>query len=76
MNDQRVVTGSTFGLEDLEHGGVRSGVAAQPVDGFGGESDELVLGEQESGLLEMEVEEVVVGGGDGGGGFGFCCWCC
>ncbi len=50
VNDKRIAGGAALGFVDFLDGGIRAGVGAQAVDGFGGKGDEVV-GEQQLGCL-------------------------
>ena len=52
MADQRVEIGAGFGRENRGDGVRVGGVRTQPIDGFGGEGDELARAEQRAGASD------------------------
>ena len=66
MANQRVEIGAGFGRENRGDGVRVGGVRTQPIDGFGGEGDELARAEQRAGACDAVGVVGQRGGGYGG----------
>ena len=55
MDDHRMGGGPALGLKDLAHGIRVLGIGAEPVNGFGGECDELAVAQRLHGSLKFNL---------------------